>query len=95
MKLKLDSNFCELLSAFRACSVRYLIVGGWAASIHAEPRATKGMDIFVSPEPSNLEAVYKALLQFGAPLKNMDESREQDVADVQAIRKAQQRKHRK
>jgi hypothetical protein len=74
MKLKLDSNFCDLLSAFRACSVRYLIIGGWAVSIHAQPRATQDMDIFVSPDQGNMEAVYEALIRFGAPLKNMDRS---------------------
>ncbi|HET7259681.1 MAG TPA: DUF6036 family nucleotidyltransferase [Candidatus Acidoferrum sp.] len=74
MKLKLDGNFCDLLSAFRACNVRYLIIGGWAVSIHAQPRATQDMDIFVSPDPSNIEAVYEALIRFGAPLKNMHKS---------------------
>jgi hypothetical protein len=74
MKLKLDGNFCDLLSAFRACSVRYLIIGGWAVSIHAQPRATQDMDIFVSPDRENLGAVYEALIQFGAPLKGMDKT---------------------
>ncbi len=71
MKLKLDGNFCDLLSAFRACSVRYLIIGGWAVSVHAQPRATKDMDIFVSPERGNIEAVHQALIGFGAPLEKM------------------------
>ena len=75
MRLKLDSNFCDLLRAFRDCGVRYLIIGGWAVSIHAQPRATKDMDIFVSPEPGNIEALYEALVRFGAPLKNMDKNR--------------------
>jgi hypothetical protein len=74
MKLKLDGNFCDLLSAFRACSVRYLIIGGWAVSIHAQPRATQDMDVFVSPDRVNIEAVYEALVRFGAPLKNMNKS---------------------
>ncbi len=72
MKLKLDANFCDLLSAFRACSVRYLIIGGWAVSVHAQPRAT--MDMFVSPERENIEAVYQALTAFGAPLEKMEKS---------------------
>src|SRR5713226_9922469 len=71
MKLKLDANFCDLLSAFRACSVRYLIIGGWAVSVHAQPRATMDMDIFVSPERDNIEALYRALIRFGAPLEKM------------------------
>jgi hypothetical protein len=74
MKLKLDSNFYDLLSAFRACNVKYLIIGGWAVSIHAQPRATQDMDIFVSPDRDNIEAVYEALVRFGAPLKNMNNS---------------------
>jgi hypothetical protein len=75
MKLKLDGNFCDLLSAFRACSVRYLIIGGWAVSVHAQPRATQDMDIFVSPDRENIEAVYEALIRFGAPLKATDKSK--------------------
>jgi hypothetical protein len=74
MKLKLDGNFCDRLSAFRACNVRYLIIGGWAVSIHAQPRATQDMDIFVSPDRGNIEAVYEALLRFGAPLKDMEKN---------------------
>ena len=74
MKLKLGADFCDLLSAFRAVGVKYLIIGGWAVSVHAQPRATLDMDIFVSPDKGNLEAVYKALIQFGAPLKNTDKN---------------------
>jgi hypothetical protein len=65
-KLKVDSNFCDLLSAFRSCRVRYLIIGGWAVSIHAQPRATQHMDTFVSSRPDNRAAAYEALVQFGA-----------------------------
>lgn len=74
MKLNLGSDFCDLLSAFYACNVKYLIIGGWAVSIHAQPRATQDIDIFVSSDKANLEAVYEALLQFGAPLKNVNKS---------------------
>jgi hypothetical protein len=60
MRLKLDSSFCDLLFAFDACRVKYLIVGGWAVCIHAQPRATQDLNIFVSSEKSNIEAVYQA-----------------------------------
>lgn len=75
MKLKLDANFCDLLSALHASSVKYLIIGGWAVSIHAQPRATQDLDIFVNPERDNLIALYEALLRFGAPLQGMDGNR--------------------
>ena len=34
----------ELLSAFNAHNVKYLIVGAYAVSIHAQPRATKDIE---------------------------------------------------
>jgi hypothetical protein len=37
-------DFKELLSIFHAHGVKYLIVGGYAVSLHAQPRATKDID---------------------------------------------------
>jgi hypothetical protein len=34
-------DFKKLLSIFNAHSVKYLIVGGYAVSFHAQPRATR------------------------------------------------------
>jgi hypothetical protein len=64
------NGFKELLSALNAHQVRYLIEGGYAVSFHAEPRATKDLDILIGPDAANGKAVYAALVQFGAPLRN-------------------------
>ena len=64
-------DFKELLSAFNAHDVRYLIVGGYAVSIHAQPRATKDLDILVDPSKENSEAVFAALAKFGAPIAGL------------------------
>jgi len=64
----LPNDLRELLLAFNAHGVEYLLVGGYAVGIHAEPRATKDLDIFVRPERPNAEIVYRALAAFGAPL---------------------------
>lgn len=61
-------DFKELLSAFNAGNVRYLIVGGYAVSFHAQPRATKDLDILVDPSPDNSAALFAALVKFGAPV---------------------------
>jgi hypothetical protein len=61
-------DFKELLSAFNAHSVKYLIVGGYAVSFHAQPRATKDLDLFIQAEPANAKATYAALASFGAAL---------------------------
>jgi hypothetical protein len=64
-------DFKDLLSTLNAHDVRYLIVGGYAVSLHAQPRATKDLDILVSPDPRNAEALYLALAQFGAPIEGL------------------------
>ena len=61
----------DLLSAFNDQHVRYLIVGGYAFGVHAEPRATKDLDVFISTDVENSEALYRALAQYGAPLQGL------------------------
>jgi hypothetical protein len=65
-------DFIELLSAFNDHRVRYLVIGGYAVSFHAQPRATKDLDIFVGSDTANSRAVFAALVQFGAPLEGID-----------------------
>jgi len=64
-------DFKDLLSAFNAANVRYLIVGGYAVSLHAQPRATKDLGILISADAENSKAVYSALKKFGAPLEGL------------------------
>ncbi len=64
-------DFKELLSVFNTHHVKYLIVGGYAVSLHAQPRATKDIDILVKPDAENGQAVYAALANFGAPLEGI------------------------
>jgi DNA mismatch repair protein MutH len=64
-------DFKELLSTLNAHKVKYLIVGGYAVGFHAQPRATKDLDIFIRPDAGNAKAVHDALAAFGAPLKDV------------------------
>lgn len=61
-------DFKELLSSFNAHSVKYLVVGGFAVSFHAQPRFTKDLDLFIKADEANAKAVFAALASFGAPL---------------------------
>jgi hypothetical protein len=61
-------DYKELLSVFNAHNVKYLVVGGHAVSFHAQPRATKDLDLFIQADPVNAKATYAALAAFGAPL---------------------------
>ena len=61
----------ELLRAFNDHAVKYLIVGGYAFGVHAEPRATKDLDLFIRPDKENSQALFRALAQYGAPLDGL------------------------
>ncbi len=58
----------DILMAMNARGVKYLVVGGHAVSIHAEPRGTKDLDLFIKADEENSKAVFTALAEFGAPL---------------------------
>jgi hypothetical protein len=64
-------EFKELLSIFNAKDVRYLVVGGYAVSLHAQPRTTHDIDILIAINPENANKVYAALQEFGAPLEGL------------------------
>lgn len=49
-------DFKELLSILNAHHVKYLVVGAYAVSIHAQPRATKDLDILVKADAKNAKA---------------------------------------
>jgi hypothetical protein len=60
-------DFKELLSVLNKHKVKYLVVGAYAVGYHAQPRATKDLDVLIQPAPKNGKAVYDALIEFGAP----------------------------
>jgi hypothetical protein len=64
-------EFKELLSIFNARSVRYLVVGGYAVSLHAQPRSTRDIDILIAADLENADAAFVALHEFGAPLEGL------------------------
>jgi hypothetical protein len=64
-------DFKELLSLFNGHKVKYLVVGGYAVSFHAQPRATKDLDILIKADVANAQAVYEAMTAFGALLQDL------------------------
>lgn len=78
-------DFKELLLAFNAHNVEYLIVGAHALAAHGHVRATKDLDLWVRPEQANAQRVLQALLDFGAPLGELtldDLSRKETVFQI-------------
>jgi hypothetical protein len=64
----MNQDFVDLLRAFVAAEVRFLIVGAYALALHGRPRATGDLDVWVEATPQNAERIMRALAAFGAPL---------------------------
>jgi hypothetical protein len=67
----MSKDFREILQAFNAHGVRYLVVGGFAFGAYSEPRTTKDIDLWIRTDPENAKAVFAALAEFGAPIAGM------------------------
>jgi hypothetical protein len=70
----MNPDFVDLLRAFIAHDVRFLVVGAYALAVHARPRATGDLDIWVDPTANNAAHVIRALAAFGAPLAEVSAS---------------------
>jgi len=70
-KPEFSPDFQDMIDCLIAEGAEFLIVGGYAMAVHGYIRATGGLDIFVNPDHSNVERVYRALVRFGAPLKDI------------------------
>ena len=67
----LTKDMKELIRVFNEQGVEYLLVGGYAFGVHAQPRATKDLDLFIRASARNSDAVFRALCQYGASLADL------------------------
>lgn len=65
MKIELNRDWTEFLSALISNRVRFVLVGGHAVAGHGEPRLTEDLDVFVERSPVNARKLRKALVEFG------------------------------
>ena len=70
----MNPDFVDLLRAFVAADVRFLVVGAYALAHHGRPRATGDLDVWVEPAPANAPRVVRALAEFGAPMADITEN---------------------
>ena len=67
----LNPDFSDMLSAFTAENVEFLVVGAYALGAHGAPRATGDLDLWIRPSADNARRVLKALAAFGAPTQDL------------------------
>ncbi len=65
MKIELNHDWTEFLSALISRRVRFVLIGGHAVAGHGEPRLTEDLDVFVERSPANARRLRQALVDFG------------------------------
>ena len=78
-------DFKDLIDFLNRRKAKYLVVGAYAVSRHAQPRYTKDLDILFLPTPKNAEAVFAALKDFGAPLRTRTDPDAEAVSPTRAM----------
>lgn len=71
MVISLPPDFSEFLKLLNCHHVDYLLVGGFAVGFHGYPRATSGMDIWVSQSAEHAARVVTAIRAFGFDPPNL------------------------
>ena len=66
--MRVAKDFEEFLSSCNNHDVKYLVVGGYAFALHAHPRYTGDLDVFVKSTETNAHAIIAALADFGFDL---------------------------
>lgn len=69
--MDISSDYRDLFRELNKHKVKYLVVGAYAVVYYTEPRFTKDLDIWVKADTKNAGKLYRALKEFGAPLKNV------------------------
>jgi hypothetical protein len=69
--MKKSQDFKEFIKLLHDHKVQYLIVGGYAFAIHAEPRFTKDLDVFIQVSSENASKVIQVLTDFGFKSMNL------------------------
>lgn len=72
--MAVNPDFEDLFRALNEEKAKYLVVGAYAVTFHAEPRYTNDLDIWIEPTVENAKKVWTALAKFGAPLEDITAS---------------------
>jgi hypothetical protein len=70
----MNPDFLDLLRAFSAADVRFMVVGAYALALHGHPRATGDLDVWVDATPDNAPRIMRALAEFGAPMRDLHQA---------------------
>lgn len=63
--ITIPRDFKEFLKLLDSHKVKFLVIGGYAVSLHGYVRSTNDLDVWVGTDPLNAERVDATLREFG------------------------------
>ena len=72
-RINLETDFLEFIALCNKHEVRYLVIGGYAVSIHGYPRSTKDMDVCIEMSEENAAKMVRVIKDFGFGSLNWSE----------------------
>ena len=64
-RLKLETDFIDFVKLCNKYEVEYLVIGGYAVSIHGYPRSTKDFDVCIKISEENASKMVHVIKDFG------------------------------
>ena len=64
-KINVEKDILDFLELCNKYEVKYLVIGGYAVSIHGHPRSTKDIDVCIEMSEMNASKMVQTLKDFG------------------------------
>ena len=64
-QLNLEADFLDFIRLCNQFEVKYLVIGGFAVSVHGYPRSTKDIDISIELAEDNADKMVHVINEFG------------------------------
>lgn len=70
----MDADFLDFIKLRKQHEVRYLVIGGFAVSVHGYPRYTKDLDISIEMSDKNAEKMLMVIDDFGFSVLGLEKN---------------------
>src|SRR5882724_3042386 len=63
--INLENDFVDFVKLCNQYKLKYLVIGGYAVSVHGYPRSTKDLDVCIELSQANAEKMVRVINDFG------------------------------
>ncbi len=72
MKINLEKDIIDFIELCNKHKIKYLVIGGYAVSVHGYPRSTKDIDVCIEISDENASNMVQVIKDFGFGSLNLN-----------------------